>query len=89
MGEIAEMMLSGEMCQGCGEFLDEELGYPGYCAGCSVEFAPEETSDVEANYGPVVARQAERACKSGAVGTRARRALKKKGLEHLIPLDKR
>lgn len=33
MGEIAEMMLDGTMCEGCGEFLDgESPGYPRYCS---------------------------------------------------------
>lgn len=37
MGEIADMMLDGTMCQGCGEWLndgEDGPGYPGYCAGC-------------------------------------------------------
>lgn len=38
MGEIAEAMLDGQMCQGCGEWLDDALGYPGYCAGCAGDF---------------------------------------------------
>lgn len=38
-GEIAEMMLDGMLCQGCGDVIGdyesgEGLGYPGYCAGC-------------------------------------------------------
>ena len=37
-GEIAEMMLEGILCQGCGEFIGdydgEGLGFPGFCAGC-------------------------------------------------------
>ncbi len=39
MGEIAEMMLEGAMCEQCGEFIDdgEECGYPRLCAGCSDE----------------------------------------------------
>ncbi len=34
MGEIADMMLEGEMCEGCGEFLDndEVPGFPMYCS---------------------------------------------------------
>lgn len=35
MGEIADLMLDGEMCQECGEFIEPALGYPGLCAGCS------------------------------------------------------
>ena len=36
MGEIAEMMLNGLMCEGCGVWMDdfEEPGYPRRCAGC-------------------------------------------------------
>ncbi len=35
MGEIAESMLDGTLCQGCGEFLGEAgPGYPRYCASC-------------------------------------------------------
>jgi hypothetical protein len=49
MGEIADMMLEGEMCAMCGVFLHdgEEDGYPRYCsitcamnAGFSEEDAP-------------------------------------------------
>lgn len=37
MGEIADMMLNGLMCEGCGEFMEdhEEPGYPRRCAGCA------------------------------------------------------
>ena len=37
MGEIAEMMLDGTMCQACGEWMYEGSDGPGYpqtCAGC-------------------------------------------------------
>lgn len=35
MGEIADMMLDGTLCQGCGEFMDGDgLGLPRYCHGC-------------------------------------------------------
>lgn len=35
MGEIAEMMLDGTLCAGCGVYLDEEpAGYPVYCDDC-------------------------------------------------------
>lgn len=37
MGEIAEMMLDGTMCQVCGEFLDSDNGYPTTCGGCDTE----------------------------------------------------
>jgi hypothetical protein len=43
MGEIAEMMLDGTLCQGCGELLidpgGEPQGFPGFCAGCGPDEA--------------------------------------------------
>ncbi len=35
MGEIADMMLEGVLCEGCGEYLGEGDGCPAYCFGCS------------------------------------------------------
>lgn len=38
MGEIAEMMLDGTLCEGCGVFLnDEPPGYPRHCDDCAKE----------------------------------------------------
>lgn len=34
MGESAEAMLDGTMCQVCGEYLGGDEGYPVTCAGC-------------------------------------------------------
>lgn len=34
MGEIADMMLEGAMCQWCGEFLENAAGFPTICRGC-------------------------------------------------------
>jgi hypothetical protein len=34
MGEIAEMMLGGDMCERCGEFMDGGSGFARLCAGC-------------------------------------------------------
>lgn len=33
-GEIAEMMLDGALCEGCGEWLGDDgpQGFPGYCS---------------------------------------------------------
>ena len=44
MGEIADMMLDGTMCQGCGEWLGEPQGFPGYCSACAREIEPFEPS---------------------------------------------
>ena len=35
MGEIAEMIIDGTLCQQCGEFIGEPVGYPRTCTGCS------------------------------------------------------
>ena len=35
MGEIAEMMLDGTLCEGCGEFMGDDVGYPRRCSSCS------------------------------------------------------
>jgi len=32
MGEIAEMMLDGTLCECCGEFIGHDTGIPGYCS---------------------------------------------------------
>ncbi len=32
MGEIADMMLDGTLCEGCGEFIGEGDGFPQYCS---------------------------------------------------------
>lgn len=51
MGEIAEMMLDGTMCEGCGEFMNiggEPAGYPVRCAACGEE--PDDSQPV--NYEP-------------------------------------
>ena len=35
MGEIAEMMLDGTLCEGCGVFMGDECGFARLCAGCA------------------------------------------------------
>lgn len=32
MGEIAEMMLDGTLCEGCGDFIGSDAGFPQYCS---------------------------------------------------------
>ena len=34
MGEIADAMLDGEMCEGCGEYLGGGDGFPRRCSAC-------------------------------------------------------
>ena len=35
MGEIADMMIEGEICECCGEYLGEGGGFAQLCAGCA------------------------------------------------------
>lgn len=35
MGEIADWMLEGGLCQGCGVYLGEGDGYPTFCRDCA------------------------------------------------------
>lgn len=35
MGDIAEMMLEGILCEGCGEYMGAACGHPRKCGGCS------------------------------------------------------
>lgn len=44
MGEIAEMMLDGTLCQGCGVFLSEQpAGHPCCCVECAPDFDESES----------------------------------------------
>lgn len=36
MGEIAEMMIDGTLCQVCGEFMGGDCGFPRTCRDCAV-----------------------------------------------------
>ena len=48
MGEIAEMVLDGLLCEQCGEYIGDGLdaGYPRLCAACAVE-AEEEAEETD------------------------------------------
>ncbi len=41
MGEIADMMIEGAMCQGCVEYIVDDTGYPRWCSSCE----PDDTED--------------------------------------------
>lgn len=34
MGEVSDMMLDGTLCQSCGGYIGEAVGYPLYCDDC-------------------------------------------------------
>ena len=35
MGDIADMMLDGTLCEGCGVFMGEDVGFPRLCGSCA------------------------------------------------------
>lgn len=35
MGDIAELMLLGVLCEYCGCYVGEPVGYPRYCEDCN------------------------------------------------------
>lgn len=37
MGEVAEMMLDGTLCEQCGTFIGEPVGYPRLCEDCQCD----------------------------------------------------
>jgi hypothetical protein len=42
MGDIAEMMLDGTLCEWCGERVGEAVGYPRKCLACREEAKKEK-----------------------------------------------
>ena len=49
MGEIAEMMLDGTLCEGCGEFIGEGDGFPQYCSSTCAQNRGADTTQVKGN----------------------------------------
>jgi hypothetical protein len=47
MGEVADYMIEGEMCQLCGQFFTEKHGYPVICKDCWVGLTEEEKKNYE------------------------------------------
>ncbi len=45
MGEIADMMLDGTLCEGCGEFMGGTAGYVRRCRACAKD-APRHAAPV-------------------------------------------
>ena len=37
MGEIADMILDGMLCEDCGEGMGDDVGFPRLCDGCAKE----------------------------------------------------
>lgn len=45
MGEISDMLLSGEMCEQCGYIFSGEIGRPRICHDCKEENKREESKN--------------------------------------------
>lgn len=45
MGEIAEMMIDGTLCERCGEYIGGPVGYPSYCSGCEGDIRKEQEKE--------------------------------------------
>lgn len=50
MGEIAEMMLDGTLCAGCGVYIGADNGYPEYCEDCLEEINDKAKQIVNKKY---------------------------------------
>lgn len=49
MGEIADAILEGVFCQGCGDYLGEGGGYPTFCRGCQPKRPPRRRRAIHRN----------------------------------------
>ncbi len=49
MGDIADMMLDGTLCQVCGEYIGTNNDYPTTCEGCKVDDTVHEVVKVKCN----------------------------------------
>lgn len=47
MGEIADMMIDGILCEECGEYIGDAVGYPRLCSGCSHGVINEDDRDFD------------------------------------------
>lgn len=51
MGEIAEMMLDGTLCQVCGSVIDGDTpGYPRYCEDCAKDEVVSNIEEIEYDF---------------------------------------
>lgn len=51
MGEIAEMMLDGTLCQVCGSVIDGDTpGYPRYCEDCAKDEVEQNIEEIEYDF---------------------------------------
>ena len=50
MGEIAEAILDGILCEQCGEYMGDAVGYPRTCRGCMDDNWDDEPGDWDVDY---------------------------------------
>ena len=48
MGDIADMMLEGVLCQGCGVYLGDGDGFPIFCSGCAKQDKSQKLNPLKA-----------------------------------------
>lgn len=53
MGEIADAMIEGDLCEGCGVYLGEGPGFPQRCEGCGGNAKEFDFND-DADAGPLI-----------------------------------
>lgn len=79
MGEIADMMINGDMCEGCGVFLgDAGDGYQRRCASCATDCVREGSTTTKDGI------QIHRPSKVNCPHIGCRKLVKKKGLQDHI-----
>lgn len=45
MGEFVDLMIGGVLCQFCGEYIGNEVGYPQTCNDCRHELSVTDVED--------------------------------------------
>ena len=91
MGEIAEMMLDGTLCEGCGEYLDGGgLGFPMRCAACGGDDEGESlVPSLRAPQQPASAKTKKQRRKERNLRARQQAHLMKQLLEQAQPILRR
>jgi hypothetical protein len=47
MGEISDMMLDGDLCEGCGEYMEGGDGYARRCSACQSRDRAQKSADAK------------------------------------------
>lgn len=57
MGEIADMMLDGTLCEGCGVYVGQSRGYPRKCRDCQKDDHIAASSNAQKTNCPICNRR--------------------------------